>query len=442
MEREQIRMLDQVSVDIRQPDDDLVISIRNEMERISYLHCICKVKDSLLGTNGSKSYIPDQVSVGPYHHEEDGLAVTEEQKWQYVHVLLSRKPNLEASLDACVTALKEVEHRARSCYAGGIDDRDWPSNKFLTMMLVDGCFIIELLLKYSIKSLRRRNDKIFTTPGMLFDVRCNLILLENQIPLFILQRLFQVVPIPRQCIYTFAELCFRFFRNMIPGDPQINREKFSQEAHHLLDIICHCLLPTYPRVLPPKESNSGNKPLPSATKLQDAGIRIKKARKLNLLDIKFDKGVLEIPPIVIHQYTETLLKNLIALEQCSSHVQYITSYAFFMKWLISEDKDVTLLKKIGILINCDAIDEKEVKKVFDKLDEANFPVKEFYHDGLREQVNSYKGTRKWRQWRERQRHRNPQLCSVLVVAVLALFIALLGTLFSVLSFSLHRSNTS
>jgi hypothetical protein len=34
----------------------------------------------------------------------------EQHKWRYVHALLNRRPNLEASLDDCLTALKEVEH--------------------------------------------------------------------------------------------------------------------------------------------------------------------------------------------------------------------------------------------------------------------------------------------------------------------------------------------
>ena len=89
-------------------------------------------------------------------------------------------------------------------------------NSGKVMMLVDGCFIFEMFLKYSTMSLRRRNDPVFTPPGMLFDLRSSRMLLENQIPLFILQRLFEVVQIPKQCTHFLTELAFRLIKYMIP----------------------------------------------------------------------------------------------------------------------------------------------------------------------------------------------------------------------------------
>lgn len=427
---------DHISIDISHADEGLVTSIRRKMETISSSHSICRVKEGLCKAN-EKAYLPNLVSIGPYHHGEEGLTGMEVHKWRYVHALLNRKPNLEACLDECVIALKEVQHRAQACYAGEIN---FGNNDFLQIMLVDGCFIIELFLKYSIKSLRRRNDPIFTAPGMLFDLRCNLVLLENQIPLFVLQRLFQVVPIPKQCNYLLNELAFRFFKNMIPGDNQIHREKFNQEGYHLLDLICHCLLPTHPRVQQ-KQPNSNNH-VRSATELQGDGIRFRKARTENLLDIKFVNGVLEIPPIIVNQYTKSLLSNLTALEQCSSDsssVQYITSYVVLMKGLIRSDKDAKLLQQRDILTNYDAT-EKEVAKLFEKLyEEAN--VNGFYYDGLCEQMNAYKNRTRWHGWSKRLKHshhRNPSLCLVLLVAILALLVTLVGTLFSVLSFFLRH----
>ncbi|KAJ6720959.1 PROTEIN putative (DUF247)-RELATED-RELATED [Salix viminalis] len=358
----QTRNRDHISIDIRH-GDHLVASIRRKMETISCSHSICRVRENIRSTN-EKAYIPDKVSIGPYHHGKQGLENMEEHKWRYIHALLSRKPNLEASLDDCLAALKEVEHKARACYEQEINVTD---DEFLQMMLVDGCFIIELFLKYSIKSLRRRNDPVFTIPGMLFDLRSDLMLLENQIPLFILQRLFEVVPTPTECTQSFAKLAFHFFKYMIPGDPQIHQQKFSQEGNHLLDLICHCLLPTHPGV---KGTNPDQKHFRCATGLQAAGIRIKGSRTKNLLDIKFARGVLEIPHVIIHQYTESLFRNLIALEHSSCDgVQHITSYVFLMKSLVGSDKDVKLLQKKDILTNYD-VTEKEVATLFEKLCEG------------------------------------------------------------------------
>ena len=69
----------------------------------------------------------------------------------------------------------------RACYDE--EESSFANDEFLQMILVNGCLIFETLLKYSIKSLRRRNDPVFITPGMLFDLRSNMMmLLENQIP--------------------------------------------------------------------------------------------------------------------------------------------------------------------------------------------------------------------------------------------------------------------
>ncbi|KAF2308265.1 hypothetical protein GH714_039867 [Hevea brasiliensis] len=425
---EQVQTGDHISVDIRQPDEELVASIVKEIENISYSHCICKVKGSLRGTNDNV-YDPQKISIGPYHHGER-LKLMEDQKWRYAHALLNRKPNLEASLNDCVAALREVEHRARACYEDG-GDIDWSSDKFLKMMLIDGCFIIELFLKFSVKSLRRRYDPIFSTPGMLNILRYDLILLENQIPLFILQRLYQVVPIPKQCTYSFAELAFRFFKDMIPGDQKINQEKFSQEAHHLLDIICHCLQPTCPRVrkAEQQQANSEHKHQPSATELQGSGIRIKMARTYNLLNIKFANGILEIPLLEVDKYTKSLFRNLIVLEHFSSDNQYITSYAIFMKNLIREEKDVKLLQRRQILINYDGTEEKMVE-LFEELCKG-VEVKEFYYDGLCEQVNGYKGKSWPKKLKSRKGRSNPRLSPMLLVGMSVLLLTLVGTLFSV-----------
>ncbi|KAF9677220.1 hypothetical protein SADUNF_Sadunf08G0085300 [Salix dunnii] len=94
---------------------------------------------------------------------------------------LYRTPNLEASLDDCLTAVKEMEHmeHVRACYDE--EESSFANDEFLQMILVNGCLIFETFLKYSITSLRRRNDPVFVTPGMLFDLRSNMMLLENQI---------------------------------------------------------------------------------------------------------------------------------------------------------------------------------------------------------------------------------------------------------------------
>ncbi|KAJ0092827.1 hypothetical protein Patl1_24894 [Pistacia atlantica] len=397
------------------------------------------------------AYVPDKISIGPLHKVLS--ANMENHKWRYLYSLLNRRPNVEARLDRCVQALKELEVKARSCYTDNLEHIR--SDDFVKLMLIDGGFIIELFLRHSVKGLKRRSDPIFSTPGLLFELRSDMILLENQIPFIILQRLFEIVPIPKQCTQSLTDLASRFFRNMIPGDYKLNREKFSQEGNHLLDMIRNCFLPTIPRINVKK--NTARQSFPSATQLQeDSGVKWKRARTENLLDINFVNGVLQIPPLHVHVYTETLLRNFIAFEtSCPcENTHQITSYVLLMVSLIRSEKDVKLLKREGILnsIEDEYEDENEddrlqkretLSKLFDSLRKIPLNEKDFYYDGLCEQVLGYKAPR-WFVWlmKRKGRSNDPDrkrdvpfpFALISVVAFLLVVLTFLGTLFSVLSF--------
>ncbi|KAJ7980387.1 hypothetical protein O6P43_003670 [Quillaja saponaria] len=384
--REQLKSGHHILGEITQADEDLVSSIKEKMENISSSNTIFRVPEKLRNGN-EKVYVPNEVSIGPFHHGKETLQVMEDHKWQYLYALLSRKPNLEEILNGCVKALRELEQRARKCYA---EEIQLTSNQFVEMMLVDGCFIIELLFKYALKGLRRLGDPLFTTPGMLFVIRWNIILFENQIPLFILQRLFEIVPIPRQCNQSLNELAFRFFRNILPGEQEVVTERINQGGNHLLDLISHCYLPTYP--LEQLKQSGSSKVIECATKLQKAGIKFRKVTAKSLLDIKFVDGVFRIPPLKIHGFSEALFANLIAIEEHHCEMQHITSYVFLMNTLIKSDRDVRLLRRQRILIS-DEDKDKDVYELFHKLCE-DVNVKDLYYAGLFEQINQYK-KRSW-----------------------------------------------
>ena len=70
------------------------------------------------------------------------------------------------------------------------------------------------------------------------------------------------------------------------------------------------------------------------------------------LNLKFKKGVLEIPRLVFYDRNEALVRNIMALEQCDhTSDQYITDFFSIMDRLINTTKDVDLLNDEGILVN-------------------------------------------------------------------------------------------
>jgi len=123
-----------------------VISIKDKLEQ-AYRNddrtswgklCIYKVPHYLHG-NDKKSYFPQTVSLGPYHHGRQQTQSMECHKWRAVNMVLKRtNQGIEVFLDAMI----ELEEKARACYEGSIV---LSSNEFTEMLLLDGCFILELL---------------------------------------------------------------------------------------------------------------------------------------------------------------------------------------------------------------------------------------------------------------------------------------------------------
>ncbi|XP_057476849.1 putative UPF0481 protein At3g02645 [Actinidia eriantha] len=341
---------DYVTVEIIPEDERLISSIKQHMESISVSNCICRVPRNV-SRESAMNYFPDLVSIGPFNHGEAKLIATEDKKWRYLNALLSRKPNLEATLDHCVSALKELEP----------------------------------------KGLRRRDDPFFNKKDMFFQLR-----------------------------------------RMIPGDDIILQGNFRQDFNHLLDLIHNCYLPTHPEVQPRVQKKN----LCCATKIQESGIGFRKATAESLLDIKFVRGVLEIPPLKVHEYSEIVLRNLIALENCTpDRPMYVTSYALLMEKLAQSNKDVRLLYRRRILTN--GLERREeILDLFKKLP-VDLKVNDFYYKELCEQMNEYRGAN-WGVWYKQMKQSNCRFPSAIILAILLLVLTFTGTLFSVLSFSHHH----
>lgn len=372
---------------IQQSDETMLIrSLKQKMETISTSRCIFKVRNDT-------TFVPKLISIGPYHYES--LKVMEEHKWKYSFTFLTRKPNIEARLEKCIKGLKELEHRARLCYDDEMNHLT--SEEFVEIMLIDGCFVIELLLRYCVKTLRRRqgDDPFFGLPGKISMLRLDMTMVANQIPYFVLQMLFSLVPIPEQCTMSLNELAFRFFKHIIPGDNSGLRDKFSHHGDHFLDMIRSHLLPVTQNMTP-KATNMPN----CATNLKKSGLILKENTEHSsaLLDIKFTKNnVIQIPHLKIHQQTEALLQNLIKFEQCCIKVgdtkpAYIGSYALLMRNMMCSEKDVRLLEKKGVLTSY-MTDRNAIVDMFQRLCDG-IELQQNLYGQLCEQVNGYK-KKKW-----------------------------------------------
>ncbi|GKV06860.1 hypothetical protein SLEP1_g18682 [Rubroshorea leprosula] len=426
---------------------------------------IVKVPSHLLQKCADKKvYEPQIISIGPYHHGKDHLKAMEEYKIHCLRMLLERRE--EKSVQQYVEELKRNEARTREYYAKSINiDKD----AFVKMMLLDGCFIVELIRKWKIKELRDENYR-FLTPFILRRVMHDLLLVENQLPFFILLNLFNMTVMPSDQGESFISMAITFISEMelVLGN-RIYSFPCQEDTKHLLGLLHSSWFPSQERntmaaanspARTPASSlhaclievrfvtgindpdlRSGRKSwqfIPSATQLQDAGIQFRKTeeRDTRLFAINFDKGIMWIPLLVINGDTESLLRNLVAYEQSYNVIssKLVTDYITCMDCLINSKDDVELLCHRKIIENRLG-DHLVVADMFNRLRNSLLISKdEFYYTEMFMEVNEhYKEPWNWWKANLRQNYFNtPWALISFLAAVFLLVLTVIQTVYSVI----------
>ncbi|KAK9149693.1 hypothetical protein Scep_008450 [Stephania cephalantha] len=361
---------------------------------------IFKIPDNLRVVN-EKSYIPQTVSIGPIHHKKSERYETmENHKFHYLQQFLNHKgpsTTLQDCAKACVRMLKRYEEEARECYA---DDIKLKSDEFVEMMVLDGCFIVELFLRKWRPELRgSQYDPLFDQIYLLNMVREDLVLLENQLPFFVLDALFNFInnTSHSQKLWeiSFLNLALKFFNRKDKDASTL------ENPNHLLDLKYKTTIPSQIRANDGESLGRDGAPrtLPTATQLREAGVKFKAAQPgTHLLDIKFQNKTLEIPTIKVEDQTERLFRNMIAYEQCCGERSYMAHYFSVIDDLISSPSDVALLKRKGIVTNWLG-DDEEVSNMVNKMGKNVYvSSKHFHYKDLYKQLNDHYHT----PWHRRQ----------------------------------------
>ncbi|KAF8007667.1 hypothetical protein BT93_K1609 [Corymbia citriodora subsp. variegata] len=301
-----------------------------------------------------KAWVPQIVSLGPYHHGGEHLHHMEQHKWRCLHRILKRS---RQGIGLYLDSVKKVEQKARACYEGRIS---MSSDEFVEMMVLDGCFVIEMIHGFDMGFEELgypRNDPVFSKKqGSIHQIQQDMIMLENQIPLEILDRLLGLQlgnPSQKKSV---TKRATRFFFSLLPTSYIESSNKFEfnplndHGMVHCLEVFRNCLVGLGPKRHMTRLRSFGHKRFTRClTELREAGIKIME-NNARLGDIEFKDGILKIPPLEIHKWTRSLFLNLIAFEQshfdCSN---YITSYVIFMHHLINSPEDVRYLRNHGII---------------------------------------------------------------------------------------------
>ncbi|XP_068666590.1 UPF0481 protein At3g47200-like [Aristolochia californica] len=430
------------------------LASRNGSDEVEHLnkHSIHRVPSFICDLN-KNAYQPQLVSFGPYYHGAEDLKPMEEHKRRALYTFLKRS---NKTISDYVKEIECVVEELMECYEEL--DKSWEDrDRFLQLMITDGCFLHEILrVGTGCSDGYHRKDPIFSSHGMLFNMpyfRRDILLIENQLPLRLLLKLVAIQTGEEESEDLKIRMntkILKFFSREMPYPPVVH-------CLHVLDLyrtnMIQVPLPPGSGVpkgvgIPINQSSFRSYPsqtysnslgiIRSATELHEAGVRFKKSKTDSLMDITFRNGVLRLPPISVNDATECTLLNLMALERLHNGTGYqITSYVFFMDNILDSPKDVNLLRYRGILKRALGSDEA-LSKLFNRLSkdiapdiDPNFPLVMIHQVLNRYCKNS------WNKWRANLRHNylfNPWVTSSVAAAVLLLLLGISQTVYTILGY--------
>ncbi|KAJ4868812.1 Uncharacterized protein Rs2_48579 [Raphanus sativus] len=405
----------------------LADSIKAKLESLPSLSskcCIYKVPNKLRRLNPD-AYSPRFMSIGPFHHGKEELQAMEEYKYRYLHSFLTRT---SFSLEQLVGVARTWEENARSCYA---EDVELNSDEFVKMLVVDGSFLVEFILRYGYHGLRGENDRIYGKPWMITDVFHDIVLIENQLPFFVVKSLFDLLSSDYQqgtdSVRQIIHFCFSRYLRMFDAN-------LKPEPDHFVDVLRSFYLPEVPMEVEEtttlKISNA-----PEATELLNAGVTFKPVETSScFLDLKFADGVLEIPTIAVSDRTETIYRNIIVFEQCHCSDKIFIEYTRLLSCFIGSPAGADILIRSGIFVN-HLGNSEDVSKLFSSMcQEVNFGAK-FHFQSLSKNLHAYCNT-PWNRWKavlRRDYFQNPWSVASVLAAVLLLILTFIQAICSILA---------
>ena len=377
------------------------------------------------------AYTPQLISIGPIHHNNNGMQTMEKCKVRYFKTFLQKA---EIDLETLVSTITEMEDSIRCCYLETVQLR---SDKFVKMIMLDVSFILELFRR-DLCGIRRSDDPIFVEDWLFSMVWQELLLLENQLPFFVIQKIYDLALPSLSKEFSLIHLTFIFFRYLNVHDKVPEPE---MEIQHFTDLLRFF---QQPPPHPTKKPNRGSKMALlkySVTQLHDAGVKFEviSDKSMSELDLNFKNGVLEIPLLEFKDDTEALVRNIMAVEQCrhrmhSTDEYVISDFYLILDHLVNTSKDVDLLRDKGIIVN-HLGDSDTVTCLINNLNKGIFTslMNSDYYELCEELNEFYEKT--WHRWKallRRQYFGTPWRVASTIAAIILLGLTLIQTVCSII----------
>ncbi|XP_058781024.1 UPF0481 protein At3g47200-like isoform X1 [Vicia villosa] len=326
--------------------NDINAMLDNAQPQLTDYCCIYKVPFDIRRLNDD-AYTPKVISIGPFHHrhhQHPRLQNMERHKLIYFKAFLERA---EATIQPLIHYVDSIVPNFRHCYSETLDFTD---QELVELILIDSAFIIELFCRSYNNVAWSQVDALLLKPCIANNIRLDLLLLENQLPFFVVEKIFNISFSAKTNFPSFLELTYYYFSYYNKSNLASNNNDIS--IRHFTDLIRIFYL-QHPMDKRPRRIDESMNLLHSVTELLEAGVRFKvNTESKCLLDLRFSGGVLEIPQLRVEDMTEILLRNMVALEQCHyPYESYITDYIGILDFLINTGRDADILVKKGILVN-------------------------------------------------------------------------------------------
>ncbi|PIA41321.1 hypothetical protein AQUCO_02200018v1 [Aquilegia coerulea] len=411
-----------------------------------------------------KAYLPHSVSFGPYHCDEIELKLQMDvHKRRALHYFLKKS---RKSLTTYVNALQAVLPDLIANY-DSLNMSYWQEdNKFLQLMLLDGCFMLEIL-RANVEIKQRGDiygeygdaDPIFSYHGKVYVmpyIKRDMLMLQNQLPMLLLRKLITVEAAPPAGEEDQVRYLNKMILNFVNPNYTIPSNQLQVDSLHVLDLYRKSLL-GLGRSQPQKAPETIFKGIPnivgsacfcikkkegpidivrSAMKLHESGVDFKTNDSTSIMDICFHGGELKLPVIFVDDTTESALLNLMAFER--AHVgagNEVTSYVSFMDNIIDSAKDVSLLHSSGILHN-NIGSEKAVANLFNGISKDVTPDPEGSLEKVHKELDDFCNTKcnEWRANLKRTYFKSPWAFVSLLAAVFLILLTTAQTFYAVLSY--------
>ncbi|GMG99633.1 hypothetical protein Nepgr_001473 [Nepenthes gracilis] len=332
--------------------------------------CIYQVPKNLRSMNEA-AYRPMVVSIGPFYYKDERLCHMEEYKLRYFRTFMTHSVNI-GRLKDYIKIIREKEVEIRQYY---MKNFELSSDEFTEIVIVDSVFIIELFRRLTNPTLIGENDQLFYKRRMIDEIYRDLQLLENQLPIFILETLYSFAfDVP-----SFSSITCKFFNV---------KEVDIRDFKHFVDLLRTFQLPSSLRSSP--NNRIAFCSIVSATYLFSAGVKFVPREGKSLLDIEFDRGFLKMLRLNLDDSTEPFFRNLMVFEQFHYPLDsYIIDYIIFLGFLIKTPNDVEILVRCGVINNWLGNNE-EVSNFFNTIGKhVKMSNPKFYYSDVCEKLDEY-----------------------------------------------------